>query len=292
MIEISEELLAVVLGTTAGEITDALKDGEQLKPQEEIDTFIKTKVDERLYKAKTASRLEGHGRGVKESLTAKEKELKAKLGVEGNTIEEIVDAALLAAKAHSTLNPDDVKNSEVFINETKRLKKLIEDKDVEISSKVQSFAKAETMRIAKEQGVSLLSKLKFVLPENEDIKDENLSNLFEKLENEQTRLSVVDGKIIVLDANGRPKENEAGTKELTFEDHFVAKAKRYFPQAVADGRQSPANKNQDQKTANTDMPEMKSTEDFYTALTAEKDTTKQRAIKAHYEKLVEDGVIT
>src|SRR5687768_2307656 len=98
MIEISEEFLSDVLGTTEGEITEALKDGENWKPEAEIHSFIKTKIDERLHKAKTASRLEGHGRGAKESLTKKEKELKERLGVEGNTIEEIVEAALEAAK--------------------------------------------------------------------------------------------------------------------------------------------------------------------------------------------------
>ncbi len=37
---------------------------------------------------------------------------------------------------------------------------------------------------------------------------------------------------------------------------------------------------------------MKNTEDLMRAINAEKDITKQKAIKEHYNKLVEDGSIT
>jgi hypothetical protein len=294
MIEISTEFLANALGASQGEIDQALKDGENFKPQEAVESYIKSKVDEIVFKAKQSGKKEGKDWGLKESLTSKEKALKEKFGVEGANLDEIVDAAVEAAKQHSKLNPEDVKSSEVYINETKRLKSLVEAKEKEIEEKVSSFAKTETMRAAKEAGLRLLKEKNFVLPDNEDIKDTMLSTLFEKLEDDQTRISVQDGKIVVLDANGRIKENETGTKELTFEDHFVSRSKKFFPQAVADNRQSPANKNQGDKpgAANPDMPEMKSTGDLIKALNAERDPAKQKTIKAHYDQLVTDGVIT
>jgi hypothetical protein len=121
-----------------------------------------------------------------------------------------------------------------------------------------------------------------------------LSTLFEKLEDDQTRVSLVDGKIVILDANGRIKENETGTKELSFDEYFVSKSKKFFPQAVADNRKSPANKNVPDTSAQDkpDMPEMKSTSDLIKALNAERDPAKQKAIKAHFDQLVTDGVIT
>lgn len=293
MIENIAEFLSDVLGTTEGEITTALKDGENWKSQAEIGSYIKEQFDGRLHKAKTASRLEGHGRGAKESLTAKEKELKAKLGVEGNTIEEIVDAALESAKKSSITNPEDVRNSEVFINETKRLKAIIKEKEDEIASKETTFSKKETRRLTEAEGLKLLEKLKFVLPEDQDMKEEYLSILFDKLEDADTVISLSpDGKkLVVLDSHGKPKENETGTKEISFEDLLGSKAKRYFKQAVADDRKSPANKNKDIDDKKFDGPEMKSSEDYYKALNAEKDPAKQRLIKAHYDKQVEDGVI-
>lgn len=292
MIQVSEEFLASVLGTTAGEITDALKDGENDKPQDEIESFLKEKFEGRIFKAKNDGKKEGHGRGLKESLTNKEKELKAKLGVEGDTIDEIIDAALEAATKKAALNPDDVKNSDIYINEVKRLKTLIAEKETELANKDQSFTKAETMRLAKELGLKYLNEKKFVLSDDEDIKDEALANLFGKLEDDHTKLSVIDGKVVVVDSNGKPKENEQGTKEISFEDHFVSKAKRYFKQAVADDRKSPANKN-DGKTGNVtpEMPELNTAEDLYKALEGEKDVIKQKAIKAHYDEKVKDGTI-
>jgi hypothetical protein len=41
MIEVSTEFLADVLETSPGELTQALKDGEQFKPQADIEAFIK-----------------------------------------------------------------------------------------------------------------------------------------------------------------------------------------------------------------------------------------------------------
>ena len=294
MPDLTLEFLADVLETSPGELTQALKDGENFKPQADIEAIIKSQFGEKLLSAKLSGKKEGKSWGEKESLTAKEKALKAKFGVEGSNLDEIVDAAVEAAKQHSKLNPEDVKNSEVYINDTKRLKALLKEKEDEIASKVSSFQKAETMRVAKEAGLRLLKEKNFVLPENEDIKETMLSTLFEKLEDDQTRVSLVDGKIVILDANGRIKENESGTRELSFEDHFVSKSKKFFPQAVIDNRQSPANKNAGDKPVNTnpDIPEIKNTEDYIKALNAERDVTKQKAIKEHFEKLKEDGTIT
>lgn len=286
------EFLADVLGTSHGELTEALKDGENLKPQADIEAHIKKTFGDQLLKSKLSGKKEGNDWGKKESLTAKEKEFKAKYNVEGNNLEEIVDNAVEAAKQHSKLNPDDVKSSEVYINETKKLKALLAEKDNEIANQANAFAKKETMRHAKEHGMSILKKFNFVLPDDQDILDEAIGNLFSKLEDESTVISL-DGKLLkVLDAAGKPKENEAGTKEISFEDHLVSKAKRYFKQAVADNRQSPANKNKPEATPpNPDMPELKSSEDLFKALDAERDPAKQQAIKSHYDKLVEDGTI-
>ena len=294
MIEISLEFLADVLGTSPGEITDALKDGEDFKPQAEVEAYIKKSFGDSLHKAKTSGKTEGKNWGTKESLTAKEKELKAKYEVDGANLDEIVENAVEAARQHSKLNPDDVKSSEIFITETKRLKGLIAEKDAELTKQAESFTKKETMRHAREHGMALLKKFNFVMPDDPDILDEALANLFSKLEDDTTLIGLSDGKLTVLDTNGKPKENEAGTRELSFDDHLVSKAKRYFKQAVADNRQSPANKNKPdgKDPQDPNLPELKSREDLFKALNAERDPDKQRAIKSHFDKLVEDGTIT
>lgn len=290
--ELSLEFLADVLKTSPGELTDALKDGEEFKSQAEIEAHIRKVAEDNLFKAKQSGKTEGKNWGTKESLTAKEKELKAKFNVDGANLDEIIDNLIESAKQHSKLNPDDVKGSEVYINETKRLKALIAEKEAAIEKQASDFTKKETMRHAREYGMSILKKGNFVMPDDQDILDEAISNLFAKIEDENTQIKLEGDKILVLDANGKPKENETGTRELSFDDHLTAKAKRYFKQAVIDNRQSPANKNKpDQPPANPDMPEIANMNDLFKALNAERDPEKQKAIKAHYDKQVEDGVI-
>jgi len=48
MIEISTEFLADVLETSPGELTQALKDGENFKPQADIEAFIKTQIGDNM----------------------------------------------------------------------------------------------------------------------------------------------------------------------------------------------------------------------------------------------------
>jgi hypothetical protein len=294
MIEISEEFLASVLGTDAGEITEALKDGDSVKPQDEVEAWIKSKYDEAIYRAKKSGHTEGHGRGLRESLTSKERELKEKFGVEGKTIDEVIDNVIGSVQANSKASPDDVKNSEVYINETKRLKAIIAEKEAELEGAKSSFTKAETLRAARAHGEKLLKAKNYVLPDDEEIANTLVSTLFEKLEDDNTRLSLADGRIVVLDKDGRPKENESGTKDLTFDDLFEQKARKFFKVAAADDRKSPANKKtegDDPKPAG-DMPELKSRNDLITELNKLKgDPDKMQALKAHYDKLVEDGQI-
>src|SRR5688572_27936183 len=117
MVNVSEEFLADVLGTTVEEITNSLKDGETLKPQEEDESFLKTSFDGLTGKIRHKFKKEGYSWGEKESLTKKGKELKEKFGVEGDTIEEIVENVIETKTTKSSLTPDDVKNSEIYLNE-------------------------------------------------------------------------------------------------------------------------------------------------------------------------------
>jgi hypothetical protein len=291
MVTLPLEFLQNLLGKTAGEITEALKDGEEFKSQEEIESFIKESYDASILKAKSSTRKEGFDWGKKKFLADKEKELREKFGVEGVDLDEIIEHAVEDARKSSKLNPDDVKNSEVFINETKRLKTIIKEKEDEIASKEANFTRAEIMRVAKEQGLKFLNDKKFVMPDDDDIRDEHLSNLFEKLENSETKLSIIDGKIVVLDANGRPKENDKGTAELSFEDYFSTRAKRYFPQAVADNRQSPGNKNIDKPGDTKKEKSINNIDDLYKALNNERDPAKLKELKAEYDLAVKDGTI-
>jgi hypothetical protein len=98
-----------------------------------------------------------------------------------------------------------------------------------------------------------------------------------------------------MDANGRPKENENGTKDISFEDHLTNKAKKFFKIAVADDRKSPANKNTDKPDgsgSDPDLPQMTSRQDLMRELNNLRgQPDKMTALKAQYDKMVEEGSI-
>ena len=157
------------------------------------------------------------------------------------------------------------------------------------------YAKTETMRVAKSAGLKILKEKNFVLPDDEEMAGNLIDLIFSKIEDENTKLSIVDGKLSVLDANGRQKENESGTKDITFDDHMTGIAKRYLKVAVSDNRKSPGQKTTDQNGGGgdgADVPELKSKEDLYRELGAAKgDIKKMEAIKAKFDELVKDGTI-
>ena len=59
MPDLTLEFLADVLETSPGELTQALKDGENFKPQADIEAIIKSKFGEKLLAAKLSGKKEG-----------------------------------------------------------------------------------------------------------------------------------------------------------------------------------------------------------------------------------------
>lgn len=166
-----------------------------------------------------------------------------------------------------------------YKSEIERLNGIIEQKDALI-----------TRRIVEEKGLEFLQKWNYVLPEDPERRAAHLEILFEKLQDKNTRLKVDGTRILVVDANGEPKENEAGTRELSFDALIASKADRIFEKKVSDQRQSPANKATFTGSGN-DMPPIQTMEDFYQALYNEPDITRQKALKEHLDKLIEIGAI-
>ena len=81
-INIPMELVASVLGTDPGVLAESLKSADgNLKPTSEIEGFLKEHFGKKLNEVKRSGIDEGYGRGKKESLTSKEKELAQKFEI-------------------------------------------------------------------------------------------------------------------------------------------------------------------------------------------------------------------
>lgn len=132
-----------------------------------------------------------------------------------------------SVKKNTTENPDDIRQSKVFVEETKRLKQIIAEKESELSNSQSKFEKTETFREVQSLGMELLKGDNFVLPDDEKISKNLFNVIINNLEDENTKIQKSGDKIVVLDANGRPKENASGTKDISFEEHFKDIAKRF-----------------------------------------------------------------
>ena len=163
-------------------------------------------------------------------------------------------------------------------NEIARLKKIIEQKDAII-----------TRHSVENYVLEFLDKWGYVLSDDPVIRSTYMDMLFEKLEDDNTRIKVDGGKIIVLDAVGGIKENETGTADLSFDALLASKANRIFPKTTPGTKQSPANKISHN---NPDIPPIETREDFFRAINRERDPEKAAAIKEHFDKMVEIGAIT
>jgi hypothetical protein len=164
-----------------------------------------------------------------------------------------------------------------YKDEIARLNKIIEQKDAII-----------TRHSVENYVLEFLDKWGYVLSDDPVIRSTYMDMLFEKLEDNNTKIKVDGGKIIVLDAVGGIKENETGTADLTFDALLASKANRIFPKAAPGTKQAPAKTNYNVN----DLPLIQTREDFYHAINNERDPTRALAIREHFAKMVEIGEVT
>lgn len=241
-VTIKLEQLADMLGRSAGEIAEALKEGEGLKGADEVSRYVKGEIEKMIEKSFKRGSGEGHGRGKREVLTEAEKNLKAKYGVEGDGIDEVVSNIVDQVRKNTEIDPNDVKNSELFISETKKLKERINDLEAEKNQAQERVKKERVKHLVKQKAGPILKKHNFILPDDPNISHTLLSHFYNSLEDENTIIDEKNEDLFVLDKDGRQKENPKNFKDVTIDDHILAKAKEYFPQAKSDNRSSPGEK--------------------------------------------------
>lgn len=161
---------------------------------------------------------------------------------------------------------------ESFQKEIARLNKIIEQKDAAI---VRPTLVGEVLKF--------LHKERYDITDNPAIQATRIDMLIERMEDENTKIRVENGKILILDASGNPKENETGTRELTLDELMESKAKRIFEKVASDNRQSPGN-NATTKINTYDVSSHITLEEHIAELNRETDPAKQREIRERFNK--------
>lgn len=241
-ITVNVEFLANVLGTKPGDLTQALKDGENLKSSTEIEKVLKSKWTDRIKSIKSDAHTEGHGRGKRESLTDVEKKLKDKYSVKGENLEEVV-SNIVESKTKDIkgekLGKDEIVKSEVFLNMKTRFTDQLAQKDEQINQmKLEARDKSLSSGL-KKFAVGFLKNPdnKFVLPEDENIFN-NWVDVFVSKIKDGNSFKVADDGISLVDEKGEPLRDDLHNV-VTLESIGMNAAKGLFTQAAGQQRSTP-----------------------------------------------------
>lgn len=184
----------------------------------------------------------GYKKAQREVLERKENELRQRFEVDGATIDEIVEEIHNSGKREAKVNPSDVRNSEIYINDIKKLKTREEELEGEIQ-RLQKERELEKIRsVAFERIPSVLREAKKVIPEDANMK-EYIDLILLQMERKGINIVINDdGDPIPVDGEGNRLRNERTLKDLTFSEVIVSNA-FFIPTAENSGGQSPGNSN-------------------------------------------------
>lgn len=283
------ELLAEVLGTTAGDLTKEFGSGETQKADKEIQTFVRDKHKAKIELVKKDSFDEGHGQAHRTTLTKLEKEIATKLGVDKSTVEEMIDTYITKSGKSNELTADDIRNSEVYKADIGKIKTKLEETEKDFNTKAENFRIASVKGKLKELGTKLLKDGDFVIPEGET--GENLLSLLENaLVTGERKVDLDDkGNLILLGQNNNPAMDDSGNV-IKLEDYYTSNAKKFFVVAKADDRESPGNKNNTGSDKHYNFPSVTSAEEFIKASRQITDLEEREAFNKHYREKVEPNL--
>lgn len=296
-VTLSVEFLGQLTGKDPGELSEALKNGEELKPSEDIQSYLSSVIGEKLKVTRKAGYDEGHGRGTRESLTNLEKQLAEEWEIpyeKGKTTVKDLTSAYLEknqkpGSGSTKLTPELIKASDVYRNDLKALmdqKAALENEFVTFKTNTE---KEKVLGVAKSKAMALFEKHSFKLPENQKIRENAISGFMMDLtKNVQQFKLNDDGNDIteMIGSNGVPLE-DAMMNKIGFEDHVVNTAKGWFEIVKSDGRQSPgAGSQTGGGGAGDGLPVVKTKEEFFREI-RNVPVDKQMAFKEKYEPLLQ-----
>lgn len=286
------ELVASVLGTDPGVLAESLKSADgNLKPTSEIEGFLKEHFGKKLNEVKRSGIDEGYGRGKKESLTSKEKELAQKFEISDyQGFDGLFDAIITKHSQTSKLNPDDVRKSEHYITDIKAKNEEIK----KWKSELDTFkGQVEHEKVSSKVNQAIISIIedpqhKYVIPANKTIKDNVVNAMLSKVWNGDYKFEIGEKAIGIRDKDGNPLQDELMTP-IKLDDWVHGLAKGYFEVQQGDNRSGTGASTQGSGSGGG--LQIKSSEDFMRQYTTEPDPIKRAAIKTQYESMVSKGLI-
>ena len=243
-------VLAKTLNIGDGEISELLKDGENIT-ESEVTKKILDLDKERVSKLKTGSDTEkfqeGYKKAKSEVLTEFEKKVKEAFGVESDKTGTDLITDIVSQKSEGKggegMTAEDIMKSEVYQNLLKKSKddlKTIKDDYEQKISKIQSEQENErSLSIIGTEAVNQLASLNPILPKNAEIA-KNYEGLFIKAIAENYRIKKEDGKTVVYGLDGKIAIDGHGNP-IAFEDIVKTTAGRFYEFSANNGGSNAGN---------------------------------------------------
>lgn len=178
---------------------------------------------------------------------------------------------------------DSIKNNQ----ETEGLK----EENARLKKDLDALMKRETRRTMEEQGMSIITRSGYQLP-HELISKGKLKYMFDHLEDENTKIVLRDDELVVLDAEGRMKEDPDGIRVITFDALVKAHAdviftKGHAASAASNGKPAPGEWPKEQYSF--ELPEFKNPDEYFRSINNAPTKEKAKALRDLYPKLKANG---
>lgn len=289
------ELIAGVLGTSAGSLSELIESDDNEKSAENLKKHLTGVLQSKIDKAKKAGKDEALGQAKRTALDKAESELADKYGVEKADLADLVESIVEKNREKIKSNPDDIRNSDVYLEDIKKVKD--EYKKLEDSFKeYKDTQKTEQIHSSVEQSARSLIEEKFDLPEDEKKRSRMVDLFLKDLIGSDVSFDLdKEGEIRVLDANGNPLRTDM-MDEVEFDKLVEKNASEIFDPKQDTGRQSPNNRGagggSGAEGSDFQVPAFTSSEEFVNILNETEDPKQIEALEKAYEQKVEAGELT
>lgn len=230
------EQIEGLLGIPKGELSSQIdKDGNI---SETAFDSISAAHESKLTLAKVAGKAEERKMEKRLTLTALEKSISEKYGVEIKEVSEMIEDVLNKEREQIKLNPEDVKKSPAFTEAMAAKNAEIEKYKTDINTMKSDFQGTIIDTNLDRLIPELATKHGFKLPEDE-VRREKFSSLIKQdLKTGDLVLKFENGKAVITDKDGNAPV-DSNYNPVTFDDRFNQVAGIYLDKDTAQQRQSP-----------------------------------------------------
>lgn len=276
-ISVSVEFLASVLGTEAGTLKGKL--GEDQKNNED---FLKGEITSKLDKAKRAGKDEAFGRAKRETAEEIEKKIAEKFGVDVGNVDDMINAYIENNKKTFKANPNDIRSSDIYVEDMKAEKKRIQDLEAEYKNKLSSIERERVRDVIEQRASQLLSDGGYILPEDKEKRERQVRMLLREALDGDAQFKLLDGKKIqLIDKDGNVMRNDV-LDELDFDTYFKNLAGATFDVSKDPGKETPGNRT-DPGKKDIKIPAYTTDEEYMKLLHETTDKDVREALKQDWE---------